>query len=87
LVVSSDTPAEKSWVGGKAIAPSVQDWASEEEEPPVAADCTSLALVDGTQGELASLLVENQDLGVEQKTYFGMALILLPVVEVLLSQP
>jgi len=80
-------------VGGKAIAPlggaspSVQDWASEEEEPPVAADCTSLALVDGTQGELASLLVENQDLGVEQKTYFGMALILLPVVEVLLSQP
>lgn len=36
-----------------------------EKDLPMAMDCTTLALVDATEGQPTSLLVENQDLGVE----------------------
>lgn len=66
------TPNENSRVEETAIAPPLgaspplMDCVEQkEEQPPVVADCTSLALVDVVQGESASLLVENQNLDVE----------------------
>ncbi len=43
--------------------------ASEEEESPVATDCTTLTLVDATESQSTSLLTENLSCGEEQKDF------------------
>ncbi|MBC1300255.1 hypothetical protein GNF11_36325, partial [Nostoc sp. UCD122] len=71
MVVGSDAPTENLRVEETAHAPlrgaspSRTESASELEDLPVAIDCTTLALVDDAQSNPASLLVENQDCGVE----------------------
>ncbi|MBN3910227.1 MAG: hypothetical protein HWQ35_27900 [Nostoc sp. NMS1] len=73
MVVGSDALARNPRVEETAHAPlrgaspSHIESASELEELPTANDCTSLALVDDAQSQSASLLVENQNCGVEQK--------------------
>ncbi|WP_242065010.1 hypothetical protein [Nostoc sp. FACHB-133] len=50
---------------GGASPQIVESVSEKEEELPAVTDCTSLALVDGTQGESALLIGEGQDCGVE----------------------
>ncbi|MHC0068673.1 hypothetical protein ACWATR_38405, partial [Nostoc sp. UIC 10890] len=68
----SDTLTENSREEQTAHAPLwgaspqiVQSVSELEEELPAVTDCTSLALVDDAQSNLASLLAEKQDCGVE----------------------
>ncbi|WP_242055423.1 hypothetical protein [Nostoc flagelliforme] len=51
----------------RGASPSRIESASELEELPTAIDCTLLTLVDDAQSNLASLLAENQDYGVESR--------------------
>ncbi|MCC5600868.1 hypothetical protein [Nostoc favosum] len=70
----SDTLTGNSREGETAIAPLevaspriVRGVSEKEKDLPMAMDCTTLALVDGVQGESALLLAENQDCGVQQR--------------------
>ena len=70
----SDTLTGNSGEEETAIAPlgvaspqSVQGVSQKEEELPVATDCTTLALVDAVPSQLAPLLAEKQDCGVEPR--------------------
>jgi hypothetical protein len=52
---------------GGASPQIVQGVSEKEEDLPTAMDCTTLTLVDDAQSNLALLLAENQDCGVEQR--------------------
>ncbi|MEH1788398.1 MAG: hypothetical protein V7L23_23140 [Nostoc sp.] len=72
-VVGSDALARISHCGEtahappKGASPQPVESASEEESSPTATDCTTLALVDATQGQSALLSAENEISGVEVK--------------------
>ncbi len=73
MVVGSDAPVEILRVEQTAdtplggVSPLDIESTSEEEESPMAMDCTTLTLVDATEGQSASLLAENKDCGEEVK--------------------
>ncbi|MFN6540689.1 MAG: hypothetical protein RM021_030715 [Nostoc sp. EkiNYC01] len=73
-VVGSDAKGEILRVEQTAIAPlrgaspqPVESASEQEEDSPTANDCTTLTLVDATEGQSASLSTENQDCGEEVK--------------------
>ncbi|MCC5669323.1 hypothetical protein LC653_37180 [Nostoc sp. CHAB 5784] len=84
----SDTLRENSREEETAIAPlrvaspqSVQSVEELEKDSPTANDCTSLLLVDDAEGESASLLVENQDCGVDPRDCHGGTCSTAPVAQ------
>ncbi|WP_256874738.1 hypothetical protein [Nostoc sp. C057] len=71
---NSDTLTEISHGDETAIAPlgvaspqTVVSVSEKEEDSPTANDCTSLTLVEAAPSQSTSLLVENQDCGVDEK--------------------